>query len=515
MKKVFLKIGTSILITLLVAICLIFVGMAYLFLYPKGELFGIVYVSEKLSKVYTVGEYNINELSQIEVNTNGFDIQVDTDDSDTVRAYVKTRITGFALKKNSETRFEYDYNENELKLALNMNEATGWLSANDSYIKLVVPQVLMKNNISLKLSTGKKSDININGRNVSKLSNLDITLNRGKFFFDGLEAENIFIKANKADIKAGKDVVGTTNYMALDVNNSKVNLLSAGEGEKYLKENIPEVDKISFKVNDLVIKSATRNSSIKLFNCDFMYTDTSCEATAGNITIYYLGKANVNAKDTNINIYRLINEDDSIFKFSGKGDLSINQNFAVLNVTTTFGDVYIKMSDAVMALETKDGTITVEKARKPISLITSNGEANIKFDEDSTDGEYTVEREIISLRTYYGNIKIEGLEKISGVVDNGGAPTIELHFNKVISESVLDVKKANLKIIVPENEAVTLNLICDNAELDIHVGTATREGNHNGDFVRTVYASSTTNVLKISTSGYINIMSKDIYELKK
>jgi len=488
--------------------------VAYLFLYPKGELFGVVYVSDSSSKVYTVGEYSPDQLKEINVSTTNFDIIVDTDSTETVRAYIKTKVTGLALKKNSTTEFGYFYDDNKKSLTLALDEARGWLSANDSYIKLVVPKNLMSNKLNLKLSTKKKTNITIYGNGVAKLSTLDVVINRGELYYDGLEAENIFIKANKAKISTGGKVEGTTNYLSLDINNSSADFLNAGTGGKYI-DGFPEIDKVDYKVENLVIKSATRKSNIKLFNCGFMYTAPSCKAEDGNIRIYYLGKADIKSVDTEIEIYKLLKSERSSFNFSGEGGLYINENNSALNVTTNSGDVVIKTSNEAVLLETKKGYLNVQKARKPVSLITYKGSANIQFDKDAENGSYTVDREITSLRTYSGNIKIYGVEKINGLVDEGGDPSIEIHFNRVKDVNTLDVENANIKIVVPENEPITLDLTCDHAMLDIDVGTATAEGLHNGKFVRTVYASTSSNYLKITSSGNVNIISKDIYELKK
>lgn len=515
MKKMFKNIGVTLLIVLFTAICLSFIGVAYLFLYPKGELFGVIYLSDKSLEVYSVGEYDISQLNKIELKTNNFDIIVDTDNTDTVRAYVKTRVVGLCLKKNSESKFEYLYNENESKLTLNMREATGWLSAKDSYVKLVVPKKLMESGFDLELSTKNKTDININGRGVTKLNNLDVVINRGDFYFDNLEVENLFVKANKGTVIAGVNVVGNTNYVSLDINNSYVDLLKAGDKNGYIDNGIPNIDQIDYKINNLVIKSASRKSDIRIFNCGYMYTAPSCSASGGSIIVYYLGKAKVDADNCEIQIYQLLDNDDSKFTFDGEGGLNIIENYSVLDATTNSGEIYVKMSDNVMSLETTSGSVNVQKARKPISLITFRGKANISFDKDSEDGSYTVEREIISLRTCYGNIKLYGVDKVSGIVDTEGAPNIEIHYNQVNGTSTIDAKKANLKIVVPQDKPLTMDLVCTNAKLNIHVGTVTNEGTCNGDFTRTVYAGATTNILNITTAGYVNIMSKDIYELKK
>lgn len=515
MKKVLLRIGSTFLIVVLVAICLVFLGMAYLFLFPKGELFGIVYISEKSSVVYSVGEYDTSQLNQIELITTGFDVAVKADNREQVSAYVRTKVNGFALKKNSEINFEHYYDENELKLTLIMREPTGWIGASGSYVKLLVPENLMSNDIKIKITTGKKSNVEVVGGENTKLSELDVTLNRGELKFDSLQAENIFIKANNAKIIAGPKVSGITSYMALDIGSSSVNLLNAGGGDKYLKESIPEINKIDYKVENLAIKNITKRGDIKIFSCAYMFTATSCEATDGNVVIYYLGKANIVGCDASFDVYKLVNEQDSIFKFYGRGGISISNNYGILNATTNSGTINIGMSNTVMALETNSGKIEVVNARRAVSLITSSGSAYVKFAEEAKDGSYTVQREIITLRTYYGNIKIEGLEKINAVVDKGGEPTIELRFKRAIDQSIINAEKANLKVIVPNDEPIRLIVTCEEAMLEVDVGTATYNGYLNGEFIKTVYSNSTTNILQINTLGKVKLISEDIYELEK
>lgn len=508
----------------IVAICLSFVGVAYLFLWPGSELFGIIYVSDNRAYVEPIGdEYLLSQLlniNEIEINTNGYDIKVVADDSiDCITAYVKNKVTGFALKKNSKNELEYDFYNDITKLVLNMREVKGWVSASGSYIKIHIPEEIMRNNIKLKISTGKKSDINIEGGECASLSCLDIKINRGELYYNGLEAQNVYLKANKAEILAGPKVFGKTDYMYLDIGNSHVNLLNAGEGAKYLlTDEIPETDKINYKVNNLVIKSATKKSRIRLFNCGHLYTDTNCEALNGTIQIYYVEKAHVKAKDTKVWINKLTGPGESEFTFTGKGGLDIVYNYGNLNATSNSGNILVSMSNEVMSLETNSGKILVNDARKPLSIIVYSGEVNIDFDENPEDSSFTVDPEIILLRTHSGNIKINDVENINLVVDEGGKPNIEICYKKVVGLNVLDAQKAsdaNIMVIVPENEGVELDINSYNSILNINVGATKNEGFYNGTYHITVYTEETDNILQIDFIGSSSLYSKDVYELKK
>lgn len=517
MKKVLKKVGIGVVVTLILSLCFVFIGVAYLFLYPKGELFGIVYASEKSSKVYTIGEYDITTLKEIKVTSTRFNIIIQADEVDTVRAYVKSKVSGFAKKDKSTTNLACNYNKSNKSVALNLSEPSGLVSANDSYIKVFIPKALMENGLKLDLNTGKKTDIKIYGEKYTKLSELKVNINRGDLYFDGLEAENIIIKANKSNIYTGDNVTGVTKYMSLDIGKSKVNFLYAGNGAEYLTKEIPEKDKINYKVENLCIKNAEKNSLIRLFNCDYLYSDTGCVVSAGEIRLYYLGKSNFKSSDTILSIYKMTNEDnDSNMSFDGKGGVTITENYSPLNIIGNSGTISIKMSDAVMSLEVNTGSINVENARKKLALIVNRGKAYINYAKDAEDSSYTVDREVVSLRTKHGNIFINGVEKIDAVVDDGGAPTIKIFYHKVVGKSNLDVGNANLQVVVPVNEAVTLDVVGTNAYLQSDVGTATRENSIlNSSYLRHAYGNASGNILKINTSGEVVLMSSDIYELKK
>lgn len=511
MKKLLKKIGISFAVVLVVLVCLLFVGAAYLFLYPKGELFGIVFASHNNSEVVTIDLDS--QVDEIVVNTVKYDINVYPQEiDDNIRVYIKNKISGFAKKDKSTTRLEYNYDDSQNTLMLNLVEPTGLIGAKDSFINVLIPKALMENKISLNLSTKKKSNINLYGNEITKLKDLKISINRGNAYFNGLEVENLYLKADKGDIVAGEKVVGKTEYLELDIGNSKVDLLNAGNGFELLKKEIPESAAINYEVNVVSIRSAEKKSLLRLFNCNKIYTEAGSVVGGGKAILYYVDSINnFNSRNYSFEIYKLANS--SVINSSGNGTVFINRCLGSANITTNKGKIEIRNVENTLSLESGSGDINVQNVKKPLSIITKTGKINIDFSEDEH-----AERVITSLRTHSGNVNINNVDRImSAVVESGSDMFIK--FNSIIYTSSLKLENSNTTIVVPEQKPISAE-ISTNLELNLQVdvGTVTRQNSKlykDENFSFVAYATTSSNILKINSLGNLKIFSKDIYELKK
>ena len=276
------KIGIISLIILISLFCLIFFALAYLFLVPDSELFGIIYISNKKSKA------NINQLTEINLTSHSYDLSVEvSSELDVIKVYVYNDVQGYCKKDDSIIELNTYYDIVNKKLNISMKEAKGWIGSGDSYIKMFVPKTLATEEMSINLKTSKTSNINFNGKQ-SNFNSLEFNVNRGDIYFDYLSAKIIKISANKSDVKVGKNVVGATQILYLDVGNSYIDFTEAGGARDQLNKNEPNFSKINFSISKVILQGAEKKSLIRIFKADEVVTDNQTVLNKGKFEAYYV-----------------------------------------------------------------------------------------------------------------------------------------------------------------------------------------------------------------------------------
>ena len=254
------KIGIFLLVIVLFTLVVCVAGLAYLFLVPNSELFGIVYAKNKTTYEYNIGDYNVDELKGLNISTNRYDVEIMSSKEDSeIRAYVKNDISGLVKSKNSKTELIYKYDGYSKALDLSLEEMSGWVSAGNSKVLLVIPYDLVNSQLGIKVVARKGAKIRINGfetDNVAEknaLALVDITNNHGAIFVDNLIVTQFRIKTASGKVELGSNVSGIVSLAEISVGNGIVDFRKAGDAQTVMAEEGYDINTIDFKVEKIIL----------------------------------------------------------------------------------------------------------------------------------------------------------------------------------------------------------------------------------------------------------------------
>ncbi|MBQ8430681.1 MAG: DUF4097 family beta strand repeat protein, partial [Clostridia bacterium] len=395
-----------------------------------------------------------------------------------------------------------------------MKEAKGWIGSGDSYIKMFVPKTLATEEMSINLKTSKTSNINFNGKQ-SNFNSLEFNVNRCDIYFDYLSAKIIKISANKSDVKVGKNVVGATQILYLDVGNSYIDFTEAGGARDQLNKNEPNFSKINFSISKVILQGAEKKSLIRIFKADEVVTYNQTVLNNGKFEAYYVGFLNVNVDDFDFEIVNLTDSNDvgySYFTGKGEGSVKIHNCLAKINFITNSGDISINNPQDVLVLETKSGNIRVDNAKYEISVVSKSGNINITFNKELGDyASLNQIRYISNLKTETGSVNIEGVDKINLELFENSDANITIKYHKLIDKNEYIINSSSLRVVLPINQPLYLNVNVTSADVFIAVGTATlNNNNYTGGYQKDVYGLESGNELYINSCGEIIVLSEDI-----
>jgi len=470
MKKIVNKIGLYLLVLFAISISLFIICIGYLFLIPKSELFGITYIKDTTKKTYSSIDYDIDLIKTIEIKSDKYNINlISSNKIEDIRFEVYNDFNGFVKTKKSENKINLNYNPSNDSLVLETKTVSGWVDNGSSKINLIIPEVLFDETHNIKLSANKKCNINIEGFKDAKFGSVEVSLSRGDFYFDNISINNLYIKSNRGEIVAGKNVAGEIETLTLDLGRNKVNFLKAGKAEDILKEENSIYSDINFKINKLILRACEKNTDLKFYRCGKILSDTGCVLSGGKITVAECDMFSIESKDFSIDAY-CVNDNTYINKFNavGTGAVSVREVKNISDFKTKNGKIYVGKAEKEIVLESKSGTIQLDSARYGVTAISEMGNVNIKFDKelDNSNGQLGI---IDSLRTVSGVVKVYGVNKINLIAT--GKADIYLEFDKVVGDSEIILTEAKSKIVVPKDEAVELKVVGENCKLDIEVGT--------------------------------------------
>ena len=529
MKKKIKKISFILLIILITFISLFLIGLAYLFLFPNSQLFGVTYAKDSSRKAYSLYEYTVDELQEINVTTLRYDINVSiTEEYNNIHIYVYNDISAFTKKSNANNETQISYLAQNKSLNIFTDEIEGALvNSRSSNIKILIPKNLINQNLSVNLNSSTKSNISFMGIEELNLGALSVKVHRGDVKIDKIQVNELSITAYRSKIMAGEGLNGKINKLVLNAGSSQVDFTRAGNGRNILNENkeneTPDYSAINFDIGKLYINDAQRKSVIQVFRCDELLSDTGYIVNSGKLEMYFVDYMNINVVDFDILLYSLTNISglkESVFNSSGKGSLTVYNCDSILNANTDEGNIDIYNPKNFLSLESYKGNINVYEAEKEISVASTYGDININYKENTEDNhfEYTNTnkyRYISSLRTKFGKVKVVNINKINIEIEDGGDAKIFLDFDKVIDPSEIIARGANLTIVVPKDEEVKISVVGDNANLKVDVGTLTREnstftGTYNGE----AYGHTQTNEINIKNlTGNAELYSDNIYAI--
>lgn len=528
------KITKKILIWFIVAICTVLTacvaGLAYIFLVPGSELFGIVYATNRRTMEYNIENYNISELKWIEINTTRYDVYVLASDNDSeIRAYVKNDISGLVKKKNMKTELNYFFDNYTGSLKLTLTEMKGWVSAGESRVTVVIPSDMWTQNLNVKVSAKKNARATINGLKTddevqkSSLGEINIKNNHGAINFDNLKINKLTINTSSAGIYAGENITGKINLAEISMKNGTLNFMDAGNASKILNTEGKTVDDVNFSIEKLVLNKVGRKGKINLLKVKELVSGEGVELGGGNCYVKNLYFFSIKSVNFNLNVDKLNFYANSVseFRASKNGACKIGEEaHSSVNIVTKNGAININGASDTVTAESQNGNITIKNATREVSIVNINGNTRISFNEDTPQyNELSKYRCISSARIKSGRLIVEGLNKINLTVDEGGKGKIELKFNKLIGRNSLNVGMANLLLVTPESEPYELKFYPNNSNADIGIGTVTlREKKTSDEFLRNVFCEageSQGNSLEVRSSGKVLMYSENVFNQLK
>lgn len=523
------KFGLYLGIAFLVVLGLLLACVVYLFIFPEGDIFGVVYAQDKQMRLYSSSMYSAESVLGIKLDVKKYNVSVEiTDQYDDIRVYVYTNSAGYVKETKTKAGFEMLLNPETGILEMSTIELSGFIIRNESKIRLFIPKgYLDLGNFNVSVSAKSDSNITIAGdeKFESKIGLLELSVNRGDVFIDDVSIDRAKIVAKRSSITAGENLVGEIREMVLDIGNSSVNLLSAGHGQEEYGKEKPNYDNVDFNIQTLKLASARKKAKIYILKCDTVTSVAGQELKAGKIRIYRLKNQMqiLTSKNFNVEIGEIVHAQDvleSTFVSTGKGKVAIYNTNAVCILTTNKGGIVVGNAYNSLVLESGSGDINASRVRESVQVVTDSGDVSIKFEDDLGD---CVEsspsvsgnniRKIDVLRVGSSTVNIEGVDNIQNL-EAGENAKLSIKYHKVVGNNVFDMTKSNAKIIVPAGGDINLKIESDGANVSVAVGTYKREKSKLalGTIIdETVYANTSSNIIDIkSKGGDVELYSSDL-----
>ena len=510
MKKAFklFFIYLGVLVLALIATT-VFCG-GFLFFYRDGNIFGVRYISTKQIIQANESE-DMSDLSKVKIKGDDFDINISVNSSVTeLKGAMYNKVFGYTYKDKAQAEFALEYDSVTKTATFDIKEPSGWINKKSSYIQIAVPVDLALKGFDLEVS-GDKADINISeDEHEFNIKNIKLQSTNGNVVIkDANIVNNLTVSIGKGDFKIDKTCTSSNNIDAV---------LSVGTGRIDLSKI--NLDKFTFGTIDI---KKNKHGEIGIMKCRKLITDGDIES-GGKIYINNVGFVDFISKNTDLIIGSITDIDISRIKLSGIGDIKINSANCPLELETYNGDIKVGTSSGSMILKANQGDILVSEALGYIAADSVYGKIKISFSESANGYDEIGQHRAVQATTKNGSIEVVGLEK--GVVTATDKGRINLRYNKVVGDNVVNSKSGSIYIVVPNPESASSNECAFNLKVeteissDIKVGVAGSIGKvdstESGIFEYTnIYnsLSSTKNNLQVkSTNGIIKIRSQDLVQ---
>lgn len=501
-KGIFLYLGVALISLFATAV----LCAGFLFFYRDGNIFGFQYISGN-NTIYAKSDLNLSATQKIEVVGKNFDIVVRSSDNvDNLIGVMKSKVFGYTRKSKNKLNFTLDYNVAERKAVFTIEEPTGWLSMNGSYVAVLIPTDILANNCQISISSNK-GDITLGGDELIKLGDVSVQSNKGDFEAKNIEFTGaVTLNAGKGDFMVDASCKSTSaTDFSVGVGSGRIMLNKIGDEL--------EIDTIS-------VTKITKGE-IYILRAGELRTSGDIKG-GGKITVYQVNSVNFESLDTDISIETIVGTENSQITSNGNGDTNITtSNCALLTVVAHNGDTVVENARGATNITANQGDISMPSATKYVFADSTYGNINITFNENA--GEYSSEvssneasRTVVAY-TVNGHITIKGLQNGSVTARNKGR--IDLEYNKVLGTNVVTGASGNVNIIVPAGEEgstdFAFGLKISGTEVNCNVKVGIFERSSSGATTTpewvTIYANSSKNTLSVgSTTGVIKIRSKDL-----
>lgn len=508
MKKAFklFFVYLGVLILALIA-TVVFCG-AFLFFYREGDIFGIKYISTN-EIIQAVETDSMSGLNKIKVNGNDFTIQISVNSSvKTLKGAMQNKVFGYTYKDRAQAKFTLNYNKDTKTAVFDVKEPSGWISRKSAYIQIAIPKDLAKDGFDLEV-VGDKADINIfKGEDELNIDNLIVNSSRGDVKLDNVNIVNSII----TNIGKGEFVVSNscTTSNPIDA------IISVGNGDI----DFGKTNTMLFNLGVVEIKKSG-HGEIAVMKCDKLITNGNIES-GGKIYVNEVKFVDFSSKDTDLVFGKITYIDSSRIKLSGYGDVKIKMANCPLEIETHNGSIDIGTCTGKMILKANQGDILVSEALGYISANSAYGKIGIVYSKNANGYNTSNQHRAVQATTKNGLIDIYGLE--NGVITATDKGRINLTYNKIVGDNVVEAKQGTVNIVVPSPQNEGSNEYAFNLKVetqtpsDIKVGVAGDIGNVNSDAsgvleFNNIYnsQSSTSNNLSVTSSvGMIKIRSSDL-----
>ncbi|MBQ8749917.1 MAG: hypothetical protein IJZ29_05585 [Clostridia bacterium] len=527
-------------ILLLIALGVVVLMGAVLFLFPNVSIFGYRYISvnEKvqynLSISEVIPEYyteNLDKVVSIEIDAENVNVTVEPRNvniSENGQLIVKSLIQGNGFSKpenegatikemyNTQKPYLVDLGNDEYKLVIVNKTADGIVNLTHHKLQVLIPNDLASNLKDLTIKT-KSGSINID-KDTDDVENETIFNVTGTTTLQSTSgAQNLrYITVNNLNAKSNSgDMLFTTN-----IGNIKGNAIIENEtgsikfeeevdilGNAYVKSGISRI-----KINDireyfeyvgesayLEVGKITGEVYIKSSDAVVVIDEISGEGAtlvagldpqdadnmSGNSAHNAIGNRTFHIKKADV---------DTLFLETNTGDITIDELISQDNIE----------SKPNGNLLTESGDITIGKLVGDVGAVTNSG--NIKINQ-GTYTEYSDKKDIlknayIKVKSAKGNIVLKNIvgELHLSVTSGGNAP-IDVQMLEVNQNSEIFGGKGNLKLKLP-------TLLTDNTTHNIYTIAFFKENNND----KTLAKGS----ISISLSGITEIEDKnDYYYIQK
>lgn len=364
---------------------------AYMYFAPNSPVLGLEYVSykEKQSKTYTTStELSVSGVKGVEIITEISDIYIfPNNNSDEIVVAQDQRFSGLAKSINSDLTLSVDVKNKSFEekttalktFSVVVDEPAGWISKNNSYVAIYIPDSLAVDTIYAKSQSG----------NVFYASHNE----EGAI----LKCVNLYLKtygAGKIDISNKQNSLsdgGISNYY-----------LSTGSGNVVFNDTTSieaETVKFSTDSGDLKITNSTKDAVLKLSNGLYV---TSNDSRRGPSVILnkLVGDLHVDAKN---GYYKI----DEIGAYGTYKSVAMTVSKSEINFGTVYGYVSILSHTAecennisidslnyilennysanINNFETGRGNVVINSLKGDVAIDASTGSVNIKKADVESD----------------------------------------------------------------------------------------------------------------------------------
>lgn len=423
-------VGKYILITLLLLLGLCCVGVLYIFFVPNSSIFNITYVSH--NKLIDSKEFTVDAVQEIKINSNRFDVVVVESETSNASLKVYDNCFGFTLVKNKEVKI--DAKAINQVLTFNIQEPTGAVLTNRSYIELRIPKGATNLNLSFENKKAEtKIDSNIN------IKNLSYSTRSGNLWLDKCSISgDINLNLTKATCTLGSG-------LQLDENSVILSLTSGSFDAKTHSKSLGDVTIIN-----------NEYGKISLHKCKTL----RCEipVAGGIIEGNEVSSAIVVTTDTHISIQNITN--GASIKL-GSGNINITTLNGETNLVTTSGNIKVDSAISSVTATSTSGNITIHNANQKINTITDNGIILVHFLDNAET------KELISTINANGKINADGIHKAEILISKNGRAN--LVFSDIIGKSEILGNSGDVSVKVNTESRYQLETFTSSGDVKVNL----------------------------------------------